>query len=169
MDPSSGIHNLYFDASRDVYGFGDLEPAVIASLLSCVVYGEKRKADAAPPALRKQLEAPFQKLKDAASLVAKACVDSKIALDAEDYVNKFNPDMMEVLFQWASGAKFIDLTKLTDAFEGTVIRVIRRLDELLRQLASAAFAIGNFELKLKFEEASAKIKRDIVFAASLYL
>ena len=77
--------------------------------------------------------------------------------------------MMEVLFQWASGAKFIDLTKLTDAFEGTVIRVIRRLDELLRQLASAAFAIGNFELKLKFEEASAKIKRDIVFAASLYL
>ena len=52
---------------------------------------------------------------------------------------------------------------------GTLIRVIRRLDELLRQLASASFAIGNFELKTKFDAASAKIKRDIVFAASLYL
>ena len=41
--------------------------------------------------------------------------------------------------------------------------------ELLRQLASAAFAIGAFELKGKFEDASAAIKRDIVFAASLYL
>ena len=41
--------------------------------------------------------------------------------------------------------------------------------ELLRQLASAAFAVGNFELKAKFDNASAKIKRDIVFAASLYL
>ena len=42
-------------------------------------------------------------------------------------------------------------------------------EELLRQLASAAFAVGNFELKAKFDDASAKIKRDIVFAASLYL
>ena len=59
--------------------------------------------------------------------------------------------------------------KLTDQFEGTIIRVIRRLEELLRQLASASFAIGNMELRRKFDEGSALIKRDIVFAASLYL
>ena len=47
--------------------------------------------------------------------------------------------------------------------------MIRRLEELLRQLASASLAIGNMELKQKFDDGSAKIKRDIVFAASLYL
>ncbi|KAH8050449.1 RNA helicase [Aureococcus anophagefferens] len=122
--------------------FGDLEPPVIAALLSCMA---------------------------AAKLVGKAMHDAKIAVDVDEYVDKFNPDMMELLFEWANGAKFVDVMKVTDAFEGTVIRVIRRLDELLRQLASAAFAIGAFELKGKFEDASAAIKRDIVFAASLYL
>ena len=53
--------------------------------------------------------------------------------------------------------------------KGTIIRVIRRLEELLRQLASASHAIGNMELKSKFGACSAAIKRDIVFAASLYL
>mgnify|MGYP002385843904 FL=1 len=46
---------------------------------------------------------------------------------------------------------------------------MRRLEELLRQLCAAAKAIGNSELELKFSEAIARIKRDIVFAASLYL
>ena len=149
--------------------FGDLEPPVIAALLSCMVFGEKRKGDAGPPNVRKQLLAPFAKLQAAAKLVGKAMHDAKIAVDVDEYVDKFNPDMMELLFEWANGAKFVDVMKVTDAFEGTVIRVIRRLDELLRQLASAAFAIGAFELKGKFEDASAAIKRDIVFAASLYL
>ena len=149
--------------------FGDLEPPVIAALLSCMVFGEKRKGDAGPPNVRKQLLAPFAKLQAAAKLVGKAMHDAKIAVDVDEYVDKFNPDMMELLFEWANGAKFVEVMKVTDAFEGTVIRVIRRLDELLRQLASAAFAIGAFELKGKFEDASAAIKRDIVFAASLYL
>ncbi|KAH8046644.1 RNA helicase [Aureococcus anophagefferens] len=148
--------------------FGDLEPPVIAALLSCMVFGEKRKGDAGPPNVRKQLLAPFAKLQAAAKLVGKAMHDAKIAVDVDEYVDKFNPDMMELLFEWANGAKFVDVMKVTDAFEGTVIRVIRRLDGL-RQLASAAFAIGAFELKGKFEDASAAIKRDIVFAASLYL
>merc|ERR1719213_664368 len=95
----------------------------------------------------------------AATTVARACVAAGLPVDEVEYVDRFNPDLMEVLFQWTNGAKFVDLTKFTDAFEGTIIRVIRRLDELLRQLASAAFAVGNFELKAKFDDASAKIKR----------
>ena len=46
---------------------------------------------------------------------------------------------------------------------------MRRLEELLRQMILAAKAIGNNELEKKFGEASTAIKRDIVFAASLYL
>ena len=59
--------------------------------------------------------------------------------------------------------------KLTDVFEGSIVRVIRRLEELLRQLATAATAIGNNELKKLFEDGATKIRRGVVFAASLYL
>lgn len=59
--------------------------------------------------------------------------------------------------------------ELTDEFEGSVIRVFRRLEELLRQLSQASGSIGNNELKYKFEEGANKIRRGIVFAASLYL
>ena len=46
---------------------------------------------------------------------------------------------------------------------------MRRLDELARQMCQAAKAIGNTELENKFSDGIRKIKRDIVFAASLYL
>lgn len=149
--------------------FQDLDAAVAVALLSCLCHTEKAKQGASPPPLRGALQGAYEELRAAATTVARACVAAGLPVDEVEYVDRFNPNLMEVLFQWANGAKFVDLTKLTDAFEGTIIRVIRRLDELLRQLASAAFAVGNFELKAKFDDASAKIKRDIVFAASLYL
>ena len=58
---------------------------------------------------------------------------------------------------------------MTDVFEGSLIRAFRRLEELLRQMCSAAKSIGNTELENKFAECIVKIKRDIIFAASLYL
>lgn len=152
--------------------FQDLEPADIAALLSCLVFAE-RKSDESDkkkaPALRPRLAAAHALLLEAARAVCRAKRESNVDMDETEYLDSFNADMMPLVFEWANGAKFVDLTKLTDAYEGTVVRVIRRLDELLRQLASAAHAIGNFDLKAKFEQASASIKRDIVFAASLYL
>lgn len=67
------------------------------------------------------------------------------------------------------GASFADIMKMTDAFEGSVVRTLRSLDELLRQMAEAAKSVGNLELVDKFTAGSVLIKRDIVFAASLYL
>jgi ATP-dependent RNA helicase DOB1 len=58
---------------------------------------------------------------------------------------------------------------MTSIYEGSVIRAMRRLEELLRQLVAAARCIGNSELENRFAAAIARIKRDIVFAASLYL
>lgn len=46
---------------------------------------------------------------------------------------------------------------------------MRRLEEMLRQLVQASKNIGNTDLENKFSEAIQLIKRDIVFAASLYL
>jgi ATP-dependent RNA helicase DOB1 len=108
-------------------------------------------------------------LQEAARRVAKVCIESKLDIDEEEFVSSFKPDLMEVTLAWVKGGKFCDVCKLTDMFEGTIVRAIRRLEELLRQLALAARAIGNTELEQKFKDGSAAIKRDIVFAASLYL
>jgi ATP-dependent RNA helicase DOB1 len=58
---------------------------------------------------------------------------------------------------------------MTKVYEGSLIRLFRRLEELLRQLGQAANVMGNEELTKKFEESLSKIRRDIVAAQSLYL
>ena len=60
-------------------------------------------------------------------------------------------------------------SKMTDVYEGSLIRLFRRLEELLRQMAQAGKVMGSDELSAKFEKALEKIKRDIVAAQSLYL
>lgn len=63
-----------------------------------------------------------------------------------------------------------DLTsKMTDVYEGSLIRLFRRLEELLRQMAQAAKVMGSDDLEQKFEQSLAKVRRDIVAAQSLYL
>ena len=58
---------------------------------------------------------------------------------------------------------------MTDVYEGSLIRLFRRLEELLRQMGQAAKVMGNEELEQKFEMALTKVKRDMVAAQSLYL
>jgi len=50
-----------------------------------------------------------------------------------------------------------------------LIRAIWRLEEVLQQLILASMSIGETELEAKLEEAVSRIKRHIVFTASLYL
>lgn len=52
--------------------------------------------------------------------------------------------------------------------EGIIIRCIQQLNEILRDIRDATKSLGDSLLKKKMEEASDAIKRDIVFAASLY-
>lgn len=69
----------------------------------------------------------------------------------------------------SSGRKLTRHRKMTDVYEGSLIRLFRRLEELLRQIGMAAKVMGNEELEKKFTEAYTKLRRDIVAAQSLYL
>lgn len=69
----------------------------------------------------------------------------------------------------SQGEDFVKICEKTDIFEGSIIRATRRLDELLNELATAAGAIGDVGLQEKFKESGEAIRRDIVFAASLYI
>ena len=48
---------------------------------------------------------------------------------------------------------------MTDVYEGSLIRMFRRLEELIRQLAQASKVMGSEELEKKFEESLTKVKR----------
>jgi superfamily II RNA helicase len=50
-----------------------------------------------------------------------------------------------------------------------VVRSIRRINEVLWQLKGAMSIVGDAELADKFEEMQGMVKRDIVFADSLFL
>ena len=76
---------------------------------------------------------------------------------------------MEAVFAWCKGVKFVEVQKLTGSFEGTTLRMLRRLEEGVRQITIAAKAIGDRDLEVKFEDGSKFINRDIVFCNSLYL
>lgn len=67
------------------------------------------------------------------------------------------------------GTPFADICELTDVSEGLIVRTIVRLDETCREFRNAASIMGNSALFKKMETASNAIKRDIVFAASLYI
>ena len=55
---------------------------------------------------------------------------------------------------------FEQITNLTDVAEGTIVRVITRLDETCREVRDAARVIGDASLMKKMEDAQLKIKRD---------
>jgi len=148
--------------------FNELSVDQCVALLSCFVHSEPSKSGSGNK-IRQDLQPMYTQLQTIARKIARVKIDAKIVCDEEAYIASFNPELMEVAFAWSAGAKFVDVCKLTEVFEGSIIRVLRRLEELLRQLGSASSAIGNTELKVKFESGADRIRRGVVFAASLYL
>lgn len=146
--------------------FKDAKVEHMVSLLSCFVWQEKLQE---APKLEENLDLLFTRLKETARTVAKVQLESNVPIDVEKFVSSFRPDIIGAVNAWANGSKFCDIMGMTQVFEGSLIRAIRRLEEVLQQLILAAKSIGETELESKFEEAVTKIKRDIVFAASLYL
>ena len=94
----------------------------------------------------------FVHLKDSARRIAKVSAEAKLPVEEEEYVQSFRPHLMDVVNLWTQGAPFSQICKMTEVFEGSIIRCIRRLEELMRQMCEAAKAIGNVELEQKFAD-----------------
>ncbi|CAJ0932957.1 unnamed protein product, partial [Mesorhabditis belari] len=77
-------------------------------------------------------------------------------------------DLMEVVYLWAQGESFSTIMQKTDCQEGIIVRCIQRLGEVCKDVRNAARIVGDPALFEKMEQVSSAIKRDIVFAASLY-
>lgn len=148
--------------------FQKLDPESIAAICSCLVFSETKNEPVEPK--HPVLADAYNKLSGIIKKVASVLVECKIDINEEEYINSFKPDLVEVTYKWCKGKKFEEICKLTEIYEGTIIRCLRRLEELLKQLALVAKTqLQNPELYEKLETASQKLKRGIVFAASLYL
>lgn len=146
--------------------FNELLPEQCAALLSCFVFQERAKEI---PRLKPDLQEPLKAMQDMATKLAKTYKECKIEISEKDYVEEFRPELMEVTHAWCKGASFTQICKMTDVYEGSLIRMFKRLEEMIRQMVMAAKTIGNLELEQKMEKAAELVHRDIVSAGSLYL
>ena len=128
--------------------FANLTVEQTNALLSCFTFSESTKTN--DNLTQPELIEPFKLLKQVATKIALISQESKLTLDTEEYVDSFKFELMPVVYAWSLGAKFAQICKLTDVFEGSIIRSVRRLEELLQQLITASRGIGNSELEEKF-------------------
>ncbi|KAL9646095.1 hypothetical protein ABK040_007973 [Willaertia magna] len=150
--------------------FTHLTPEQCIAVLSCFASEmESQKREDDKSALIEELQQAYFDLEVAAKRVAEVSLESKLELDLERYLSSFPCNLMNVTYAWCTGAKFVDICKMTEIFEGSIVRIMRRCEEVVRQMCAAAKSIGEETLEKKLLIGLDKMRRDIVFSSSLYL
>ncbi|CAN3374969.1 hypothetical protein DIURU_000253 [Diutina rugosa] len=149
---------------------GDFEPEEIVALLSCFVY-EGRTNEEEPPCMTPRLEKGKKRILEITGKLIKVFSDHQVVLttDEEEFLDRKRFALVNVVYEWARGLSFNEIMQMSVEAEGTIVRVITRLDEVCREVKNAALIVGDSQLHSKMSEAQERIKRDIVFCASLYL
>ncbi|KAJ1984889.1 Antiviral helicase ski2 [Dimargaris verticillata] len=145
----------------------DFAPPEIAAMLSCFIFQERCPSEPylVPALERAKAELIATTRKVAAIQEACGIIDVR---EEEAVESTLRFGLMEVVYEWARGLTFNEITELTDVQEGTIVRTIVRLEDTCREVRAAARTIGDSQLYQKMEQVSALIKRDIVFTTSLY-
>ncbi|XP_028393122.1 helicase SKI2W-like [Dendronephthya gigantea] len=145
--------------------FNGFEPAEVVALLSCFVFEQKKCGE---PKLTEKLKKGKETILQTATKIA--TVEKKCGMDTscEEFLQQFKFGLVEVVYEWARGMPFNEITDLTDVQEGIIVRCIQRLNDLCSDVKNASRCLGVKDVELKMEIASTLLKRDIVFAASLY-
>ncbi|KAL8873947.1 MAG: hypothetical protein Q9174_000666 [Haloplaca sp. 1 TL-2023] len=147
----------------------DFEAEEMVALLSAFVFQEKTDVE---PTLTPGLEKGKETIIEISEKVNAFQIQHQVILssdDSNDFVSRPRFGLVEVVHEWARGMPFNRITDLTDVLEGTIVRVITRLDETCREVKNAARIIGDPQLFTKIQSAQEMIKRDITAVASLYL
>ena len=67
-------------------------------------------------------------MQDMAKRIATVSKEAKIEIDEEQYVQKFKPYIMDIVFEWCKGATFMKLCQMTDLFEGIIILLLFKVN-----------------------------------------
>ena len=63
-------------------------------------------------------------MQDMARRIAKVSRECKLEMEEDAYVERFKPFMMDIVHEWCKGASFLNICKMTDMFEGSIIRYL---------------------------------------------
>ena len=122
---------------------------------------------------QKKLKKIYNDIVSKVNYIADILEECKIFLGDDEkrrYIESFNDNYMMPMYKWISGYKFDKLiAEYYTLYEGSLIRVIRRVEEFSKSFETSVEYIGDYNLKKKLEEMEEKIKRDLPFASSLYL
>lgn len=112
---------------------GEFEPEEIVALLSAFVFEEKTDAE---PQITPRLEEGKELILRIAKRVNDIQERHQVLLSGEgnDFEARPRFGLMEVVYEWARGMSFSRITDLTDVLEGTIVRVITRIDETCREV-----------------------------------
>eukprot|EP00998_Keelungia_sp_KM082_P007873 NODE_405_length_1986_cov_43.363098_g398_i0.p1 GENE.NODE_405_length_1986_cov_43.363098_g398_i0~~NODE_405_length_1986_cov_43.363098_g398_i0.p1 ORF type:complete len:656 (+),score=193.56 NODE_405_length_1986_cov_43.363098_g398_i0:206-1969(+) len=147
--------------------FTTLSPEHCVAMLACLVCQDKNASD---PTLDDDLSAIAEKLITLAKQLGERQQQRGVDTDPTEFAQKtVNVGLMEVAHEWAKGTPFAEICELTTVLEGSIVRSITQLDQACREVRNAARVVGDVELYQKMERSSELIKRDIVFASSLYI
>ncbi|SNX81713.1 probable SKI2 - antiviral protein and putative helicase [Melanopsichium pennsylvanicum] len=141
----------------------DYEPEEVVALLSIFITQEKTDDI---PALEGRLLQGYDKILEIAERISSVQLANHLA--SEDFTAPNKIALVGVVYEWAKGTDFATIAAMTDIQEGSIVRVITRLDETCREIRDAARVIGDRDLGEKIQTCQTLIRRDIVFAASLY-
>lgn len=146
--------------------FSSLDAHQLVALVSCLVPSDKSDQEVE---LVRQLGGPLEQLQCTAYSIGEIQQEAGLAIEPQEFSDSFKPYLIDVIYQWSKGATFEHICTLTTSFEGSIIRATRRLDELMSQLQIAARVLGDEALAKLFEDGASSIRRDIMFAASLFV
>lgn len=147
----------------------------IIAMCSCLILDEGGSSDDKKDVAgilqnEPELLAAFDKARGIAQEISTVMIECKVPNhDPETFVGKLKPELVRPVLLWMQGKPFKEVMQNTELFEGSVVRVVRRLEELVREIILAAKSIGHKELETKLMEGRSKLRRGIIFAASLYL
>jgi len=154
--------------------FSQMQPCEIVSLLSGIVYQQKSNQQADENFLKTSfnnaaLDQGRDRMVQIAQQLNNCQKECQLQVGGEDdYLEQLNFGLVPIVYEWSKGVSFLKITSMTDTQEGIIVRTIQRLDELCSNLKNAAKIIGDTVLESKIEQCSVLIRRDIVFAGSLY-
>lgn len=156
---------------------GDFTSEEIVALLSCFIFdGKKGRGEDEPltPLYTPRLEKGRERICKIVERQLAIATANEIEMTSDEStfleIDRFA--LVNTVYEWARGRTFKEIminANDADESEGTIVRVITFLDEICRQVKNSALIIGDSDLHSKMTDAQEKIKRDIVFCASLYL
>ncbi|KAL3287831.1 hypothetical protein HHI36_002290 [Cryptolaemus montrouzieri] len=145
-----------------------LKPAEVAALLSTLVFqvrnkeeSEKELLEGVTPALQEAID----KLKVIHSEIIN--IESR-QIRSEDIQDELNLGLVMIIYNWASNKSFAEISSHSNYQAGIIVRCIQQLDDTICDIRDACKIIGDPTLRKKMEDASKAIRRDIVYADSLY-